>query len=356
MDRQTREAAALLASLVAAPSVSRGESAAAAVIAGFIEEKGLSLLRAGNNVASVCPGFDASRPTLLIDAHIDTVKPAPGWSRDPFAPSAEGDLLYGLGTNDDGGSLVSLLQAYIAASGARLGFNLIFSASAEEEVSGGNGIEMLLPRLPEIDAGIVGEPTGMQPAVAEKGLMVVDVTSRGRAGHAARGEGENAIYAAIDDILWFKSHKFERVSPLLGRTEASVTVVNAGTQHNVVPDRCVFTVDVRSNELYTNREIFREIKEGIRGEPAARSFRLNSSGIDGGHPLVRRAVEMGGKPFGSPTLSNRALLPFPAIKMGPGDPARSHTADEYIRISEIEEAIGFFIDYLTGLELRGLPR
>lgn len=356
MDKYTKEAVGLLERLISVPSVSRDEGAAAAKIAGFIEENGFSLLRVGNNVASVCPDFDDTLPTLLLDAHIDTVKPVSGWNRDPYAPVIEDGCLYGLGANDDGGSLVSLMQAYFMITREKRGFNVVFSASAEEEVSGKNGIELLLPRLPHVDAGIIGEPTALQPAVAEKGLMVIDVTSYGRSGHAARNEGDNAIYKAVEDIRWIKDHEFAKVSPLLGKVKATVTIINAGTQHNVIPDRCVFTVDVRSNELYSNREIFDEIRKNIKSEPVARSFRLNSSRIDESHPLVRRAKDMGRTPFGSPTLSNQALLSFPTVKIGPGESSRSHTADEYIKISEIEESIEFFVSYLKGLNMDELKR
>lgn len=352
MDKYTLEAVNLLEKLIAIPSTSRDESAAAAKISDFIGEKGLPLLREGNNVASVCPDFNEALPTLLLDAHIDTVKPVSGWQRDPFRPAREGDLLYGLGANDDGGSLVSLLQVYSIMLNEKRDYNIVFSASAEEEVSGRDGIERMLPLLPKIDAGIIGEPTGMQPAVAEKGLMVIDLTAHGRSGHAARDEGENAIYKAVADIEWLERHEFGRVSPLLGKVKTTVTIINAGTQHNVIPDKCVFTVDVRSNELYSNKEIFDEIRKNVKSEAAARSFRLNSSRIGENHPLVRRAVELGKKPFGSPTLSNQALLSFPTMKIGPGDSSRSHTADEYIKISEIADFIGFFTEFLKGLSLK----
>lgn len=352
MDKYTSEAIDLLEKLIAIPSISHEESAVAAKISDFIEEKGFSVLRIGNNVASVCPDFDDRRPTLLLDAHIDTVKPVSGWVRDPFTPGREGDKLYGLGANDDGGSLVSMLHVYSIIAHEKRDFNVVFSASCEEEVSGGYGIEQILPYLPPINAGIIGEPTGMQPAVAEKGLMVIDVTAHGRAGHAARTEGDNAIYHAVRDIAWLEKHEFSKVSSMLGKVKTTVTIINAGTQHNVIPDKCVFTIDVRSNELYSNREIFDEIEQNIESTPVARSFRLNSSHISDNHPLVLRAVEMGRIPFGSPTLSNQALLAFPTIKIGPGDSARSHTADEYIKITEIAESIELFTTFLKGLRLQ----
>ena len=225
-------------------------------------------------------------------------------------------------------------------------YNLVFLASAEEEVSGKGGIESVLPLLPKIDVALVGEPTGMQPAIAEKGLMVLDVTAHGKAGHAARDEGDNAIYHAIEDIEWFRNYKWEKVSPLLGPVKMTVTIVNAGTQHNVVPDSCTFTVDVRSNECYTNRELFDEIGKNVKSEVKARSFRLGSSGIDVNHPLVQKVISMGGKPFGSPTLSDQALMPFPSFKMGPGESKRSHSADEFVDFCEIEQAIETYLELL----------
>lgn len=346
----TDEALDLLQRLIAVPSVSRNEAEAADVLARFIEEKGETVHRHLNNVWCIDPHFDAQKPTWLLNAHIDTVKPVAAWSRQPFVPTWEGDRLYGLGSNDDGASVVSLLQAFRVLTQREQAYNLIFVASAEEEVSGANGIASVLPLLPPIQAALVGEPTGMQPATAEKGLMVLDVTASGKAGHAARDEGENAIYKAWADVEWFRTYRFPRVSPLLGPVKMSVTVINAGTQHNVVPDRCTFTVDVRSNELYTNEELFRLIRQHIGSEAQARSFRLNSSRIDTDHPLVRRAVALGLTPFGSPTLSDQALMPFPSLKMGPGQSARSHTADEFIEVGEVREAIGLYIRLLDGLQ------
>jgi len=345
--RITERAVELLCRLIEVPRVSREEKAAADLLQDYMQgELGLEVRREGNNLWSIAPNFDAEKQTLLLNAHIDTVKPVAGWQRDPFKATREGDRIYGLGSNDDGASLVTLLHVFAALTkiSSPLGeagreFNLVFLASAEEEVSGKGGIESVLPLLPKIDVALVGEPTGMQPAIAEKGLMVLDVTARGKAGHAARDEGDNAIYHAIEDIEWFRNYKWENVSPLLGPVKMTVTIVNAGTQHNVVPDTCTFTVDVRSNELYTNRELFDFICQHIKSEVKARSFRLGSSSIDVNHPLVRRIVELGGKPFGSPTLSDQALMLFPSLKMGPGDSRRSHSADEYVDIGEIRQAI-----------------
>lgn len=345
----TNEAVSLLRRLISTPSVSRDEAAAADIMEEYMQELSGSLHRKGNNLWIVCDDYTPERKTLLLNAHIDTVRPVASWTRDPFTPTLEGDRLYGLGSNDCGGGLMALLQVYriMTQPGAQRDYNLIYLCSAEEEVSGANGISSVIPDLPAIDLAIVGEPTAMQPAVAEKGLMVVDVTVSGKSGHAARGEGVNAIYEALDDLRWFKEYRFDKVSPLLGPTLMTVTVISAGTQHNVVPDKCVLTVDVRTNELYTNEEVFDIIYNNVKGEAKARSFRLHSSGIPMDHPVVQRCLALGMTPFGSPTLSDQALMPWPSIKLGPGNSARSHSADEYICLSEIEKAIEQYCEILA---------
>lgn len=346
----TEEGAALLGRLVSIPSVSREEERAADALEAFMREKELPVRRHGNNVWSLAPGFDERRPTLLLNAHLDTVKPVAGWTRDPFRPSAEGGRLYGLGSNDCGGGLVALLQAFrLLRELPGLACNLLYLASAEEEVSGRGGIESVLPLLPPVAAALIGEPTGLQPAVAERGLMVLDVTAQGRSGHAARDEGVNAIYAALPDIEWFRTFSFPKVSDLLGPVKMSVTVVHAGTQHNVVPDTCAFTVDIRSNELYANAELLDFIRRSVRSEVSARSTRLNSSRISLSHPLAAGAVALGGKPYGSPTLSDQALLNCPSLKLGPGRSERSHTADEFVEIDEIGRAIAFYYELVRSL-------
>ena len=346
------EAIALLQSLIAIPSVSRDEEKAADCLQQYIELQGMSTGRKGNNVWCLSPMFDLQKPTLLLNSHIDTVKPVSGWRKDPFRPQLEANgKLYGLGSNDAGASVVSLLQTFLTLCRTSQRYNLIFLTSCEEEVSGKEGIEWVLPELPPIQFALVGEPTEMQPAVAEKGLMVLDVTAVGRSGHAARNEGDNAIYKVLDDIAWFRDYRFPKESPLLGPVKMSVTVLNAGTQHNVVPDRCTFTVDIRSNECYTNQELFEEICKHIRCEAKARSFRLGSSHAPEGHPLVQRAIALGRTPFGSPTLSDQALMPFPSMKMGPGKSSRSHTADEFIFVREVEEAIALYLQLLDGAEI-----
>lgn len=347
----TQEAVELLQELIRVPSTSREENQAADLLEGFLLGNGLETARDGNNLWCMAPSYDYQKPTLLLNSHIDTVKPVSTWKRDPFTPTLEKGRLYGLGSNDAGASLVSLLQVFRELSKENQPYNLIFLASAEEEVSGKNGIESILPQLPPIQVALVGEPTEMQPAVAEKGLMVLDVTAYGKSGHAARNEGVNAIYKALDDIQWFRDYQFPEQSDLLGPVKMSVTVIQAGTQHNVVPDECHFVVDVRSNEKYSNEEIYDTICRHIKSEAKARSFRLNSSSISLDHPIIRQAVKMGKKPFGSPTLSDQALIKFPSLKMGPGHSSRSHTADEYIEIKEIREAIQTYFELLHGLSI-----
>ena len=339
----TLDAITLLKRLIATPSVSRDEEKAADIMMEEIESYGFSPIRDGNNIWITDPEMRDDRPTLLLNAHIDTVKPVASWTRNPFSPDIEGDTLYGLGSNDCGGGLVSLLQAFrFLVTKPRL-YNLVYLASCEEEVSGINGIRRVIDKLPHIDVAIVGEPTGMEPAVAEKGLMVIDMTAHGKSGHAARGEGINAIYEALDDMMWVRDYKFDRVSDFLGPTVMNLTVVNSGTQHNVIPDECRMVIDVRSNENYDNEEIFHFIDEHTKSDCKARSFHLRSSHIPLDHPLVKQLIAMGKHPFGSPTLSDQALMPWQSLKLGPGQSSRSHSADEYIRISEIEDAIGTYI-------------
>lgn len=350
-DYMASQAIALLQSLIAIPSLSREETAAADHVQHYLELNGMTTGRKGNNVWSMSPNYTSEKPTILLNSHIDTVKPVSAWTKDPYTPQIIDGRLYGLGSNDAGASVVSLLHIFLELCRTEQAYNLIFLASCEEEVSGKEGVELALSALPDITFAIVGEPTEMQPAIAEKGLMVLDVTAYGKAGHAARNEGDNAIYKILKDIEWFRDFRFERVSPLLGPVKMTVTQVNAGTQHNVVPDRCTCVVDVRSNELYSNEELFALIKENVSSEVNARSFRLNSSRISEQHPIVRSAVKMGRIPFGSPTLSDQAMMRFPTLKMGPGHSSRSHTADEYIVLSEIEEAIGIYMKLLNGLKI-----
>ena len=347
-EQYVSDAVELLKKLIATPSVSRNEKDAADIMEQTIRSYGFEPQREANNLWIIDPHYDESRPTLLLNAHIDTVKPVASWSRDPFSPDVEDGVLYGLGSNDCGGGLCSLLQIFRMLTEKPQSYNLIYLASAEEEVSGKDGITRALPLLPHIDLAIVGEPTGMNPAVAEKGLMVLDVIAHGKSGHAARNEGVNAIYEALDDMCWIRDYKFEKVSEFLGPTKMTLTVVNAGTQHNVIPDKCTMLVDIRTNEFYDNEEVYEFIRQHLKSEVKAHSFRLKSSRINPEHPLIRKCVAMGMKPFGSPTLSDQALMHFPSFKLGPGESSRSHSANEFIRISEIRDAIAKYETLLDG--------
>ena len=347
-EQYVSDAVQLLKKLIATPSVSRNEKDAADIMEQTIRSYGFEPQREANNLWIIDPHYDESRSTLLLNAHIDTVKPVASWSRDPFSPDVEDGVLYGLGSNDCGGGLCSLLQIFRMLTEKPQSYNLIYLASAEEEVSGKDGITRALPLLPHIDLAIVGEPTGMNPAVAEKGLMVLDVIAHGKSGHAARNEGVNAIYEALDDMCWIRDYKFEKVSEFLGPTKMTLTVVNAGTQHNVIPDKCTMLVDIRTNEFYDNEEVYEFIRQHLKSEVKAHSFRLKSSRIAPEHPLIRKCVAMGMKPFGSPTLSDQALMHFPSFKLGPGESSRSHSANEFIRISEIRDAIAKYETLLDG--------
>lgn len=348
----TNDAVMLLKDLIAIPSISRNEKKAADKLAEYLNLWHLPFGREGNNLWVGCPDWDNNRPTVMLNAHIDTVKPVSSWTRDPFQPMQEGDMLYGLGANDCGGGLVSLLQTYRIMLERPRNYNILWVASAEEEVSGENGFSRVMSKLPKIDVAIVGEPTGMQPAIAEKGLMVIDGYAHGKSGHAAREEGVNAIYEALEDLIWLRDYKFRKVSPLLGATKMTVTVVEGGTQHNVIPDTLHFVIDVRTNEFYQNEYLFEFLRKKMtKCELRARSFRLHSSSIPEDHPLIRRCIERGMQPFGSPTLSDQALMPFLSFKLGPGDSGRSHSADEFIKISEIQQAIDIYVGLLDGLTL-----
>lgn len=345
------DAVKLLSSLISTPSFSREERDTAAILSTFLEARGVQVERLGNNVSARNLHFDSTKPTILLNSHHDTVKPNPQYSRDPFSPIVEDGKLYGLGSNDAGGCLVALLAVFLHYyQRTDLRYNFFFAATAEEEISGTGGIELLLPQLPPIDFAIVGEPTLLQMAVAERGLMVLDCISQGRAGHAARNEGENALYKAIDDINWFRNYTFDEVSPLLGPSRMNVTVVETGNKaHNVVPDSCHFVVDVRVNELYTFEEVLELVRQHTSSDVKARSMRLRSTSIPLDHPVVKAGSSLGRSHYGSPTTSDKALMPFLSLKMGPGDSARSHTADEYIYIREIGEGIELYIRMIDSI-------
>lgn len=343
------DAIELLQRMISIPSYSRDEKSVANYLQTYINALGYDTNRLENNIWIPAKHLDPNKPTILLNSHIDTVRPTVGWQHDPHKATLEGDILYGLGSNDAGASLVSLLFAYFILSEKEQPYNLIFGASAEEEVSGKNGMELLLTQLPKLDFAIVGEPTGMQMAIAEKGLMVVDCVAKGKSGHAARNEGVNAIYKALKDIEWIKNTQLPKVSSTLGPVKMTVTMIHAGTQHNVIPDECSFVIDVRTNDCYSNQEVYSILDVELDSEVKARSYRLTSSGVSTDLPIVRRGIEMGMSTFGSPTLSDQAFLHFPSLKIGPGDSARSHTADEFIRLNEIRQAIPTYIALLDGM-------
>jgi len=339
----------LLKELIATPSFSKEEDQTAGIISRFLAQKGVATARVGNNVYASNQNYDPAKPTLLLNSHHDTVRPNAQYTRDPFSPQIEAGKLYGLGSNDAGGCLVSLIAAFVYFYDKEdLAYNVVLAATAEEEISGKGGIEYTLPFLPQIHCAIVGEPTLLQLAVAERGLLVLDCTAHGRAGHAARAEGENALYKAMQDIEWLRTWAFEKVSPLIGPVKLSVTSIETPNKtHNIVPAECHFTVDVRVNECYTFEEILETIEANIQSKVRCRSMRLRSTSIALEHPLVKAGIELGKTPYGSPTTSDKALMPFPALKVGPGDSARSHTADEFIYVGEIHEGIRFYIDLLN---------
>ncbi len=346
----TEKAIYLLKRLIETPSLSRQEDKTADLIEAFLNAEGVKTERLGNNIWAKSKYFNPELPSVLLNSHHDTVKPNAGYTKDPFSAVTEDGKLYGLGSNDAGGCLVSLIATFLHFyARENLAYNLVLAASAEEEISGKGGVEKLLPHLPAIDFAIVGEPTQMHLAIAEKGLMVLDCVVSGKAGHAARNEGENALYKAIQHIEWFRGFSFSRVSESLGPVKMSVTVIEAGKQHNVVPDKCSFVVDVRTTDAYSNKETLAIIREHVDCEVTPRSTRLNPSGIDEAHPIVKAGKLLGRETYGSPTLSDQALMPFPSVKLGPGDSARSHTADEYIFIEEIEEGIATYIAMLSQL-------
>ena len=360
-DLQTlqQEAIKLLKELIATPSFSKQEDQTAGIISRYLAEKKIYTSRLGNNVFSFNQHFDAAKPTILLNSHHDTVKPNSAYSKDPFKAIIENEKLYGLGSNDAGGALVSLIAAFVHFyDHPGLKYNLALAATAEEEISGSGGIEMILnsPYFKEplkgkqIDCAIVGEPTQLQLAVAERGLMVLDNVAVGKAGHAARNEGENAIYKALKDIDWYKNHQFEKVSGLLGPVQMSITGIETENKaHNVVPDKCHFIADIRVNEHYSLEEILNVVRKNVQCQVEPRSLRMRSSTIPAEHPLVKAGLSLGKKTYGSPTTSDKALMPFPALKAGPGDSARSHTADEFIYLQEINDGVEFYIELLKKL-------
>ncbi len=340
-----------LKKLIAIQSYSGEEHETADLIEEYLNSNGFKAQRKKNNVWAWAGEKESSKPTLLLNSHHDTVKATSKWSYDPFSPTIENGKLIGLGSNDAGGPLTSLLHVFLELAQKDQSYNLVFLASAEEESSGKNGVPIVLEELGQIDIGVVGEPTSMDMAIAERGLVVLDGVTHGKSGHAARGEGENAIYKAMWDVDWFRNFEFEKKSDVLGKINMTVTQIEAGTQHNVVPDECRFVVDVRPNEHYSNEEVVQIIRKYVKSEVTPRSLNLNASGIDPDHPIVQKGVELDIRRYGSQTMSDQVHMPFPCIKIGPGDTRRSHTADEFIYLNEIEDGIAIYLELLDGLEI-----
>ncbi len=362
LNKPYSDAVELLKQLITIPSFSKQEDGTADLLQRFLEEKRIPAHRLQNNVWAVNHYFDPGKPTILLNSHHDTVKPNPQYTKDPFSPIIEKERLFGLGSNDAGGCLVSLAAAFVHFyNRSDLQYNIIFAATAEEEISGHNGIELFLKNQAlddllkgrQFDCAIVGEPTKMDLAIAEKGLMVLDGISYGKAGHAAREEGENAIYKAMKDIEWLSTYQFKKVSEWLGPVKMSVTVIHTENKaHNMVPSQCSFVVDVRVTELYTHEEILETISKNISSQVVPRSMRMRSTGISPNHPLVKAGMAQNKKCYGSPTSSDKALMPFAALKCGPGDSGRSHTADEFIYLHEINDGIKGYIEMLEKLVFR----
>tara|TARA_Y100000310_G_scaffold291855_1_gene320117 strand:+ start:5661 stop:6740 length:1080 start_codon:yes stop_codon:yes gene_type:complete len=350
IDQLHQEAIQLLSQLIEIPSLSREEDKTADLLQAFFEKQGVSVNRQGNNVWARNLHFDSSKPTILLNSHHDTVKPNQGYTKNPHKAIIEDGKLFGLGSNDAGGPLVCLIMSFLHLYDREdLKYNLLMAATAEEEVSGAGGVSSILSELGAIEVGIVGEPTLMEMAISEKGLMVLDCYAKGRAGHAARDEGENAIYKAIKDIEWFRTYQFPKQSEKLGPVKMSVTVIEAGSQHNVVPDTCHFVVDVRTTDAYTNEETLAHIREHVSCEVKERSTRLQPSRIDKEHAVVQAAESLGIRTFGSPTMSDQALMPFSTVKMGPGYSNRSHTADEFIFVDELKQGVEGYLKVLEKL-------
>ncbi len=344
------QAVTLLQKLISIPSFSKEEDKTADTIQEFMKGHGITMHRKLNNLWAWNKHFDPAKPTILLNSHHDTVKPNSGYTRDPYDAKIEDGKLYGLGSNDAGGCLVSLIASFLYFyNKENLKYNFCLATTAEEEISGVNGLELIIPELGQLDFGIVGEPTLMQLAIAERGLMVLDCTAHGKAGHAAREEGENAIYNALADIEWFRTFRFPKESEVFGPIKMSVTIINAGSQHNVVPASCVFTVDVRVTDAYRNEEVLEIIRQHVKCDVQPRSIRLKPSSIDKEHPIVQAGIALGRTTYGSPTTSDQSLLDIQSIKVGPGDSARSHTADEFVYVDEIREGIELYIKMLQRL-------
>lgn len=354
----TQEAIALLKQLIATQSFSSEEEGTALLIEAWFSANNIPYKREKNNIWAFNKQYDEALPTLLLNSHHDTVKPNQGYTLNPLEPIVKDGKLFGLGSNDAGGCLVSLIATFTYFYDAEnLPYNLVIVASAEEESSGPDGLNSVLKHLPTLDCAIVGEPTEMQLAIAEKGLLVLDVIVEGTPGHAAHPNDNVSIYNALGVVEWFRDYRFDKVSDVLGPMKMTVTGINAGKQHNVVPAECHLVVDVRVNDRYTNTEVLEIIQKELEGKATVkpRSLHLNSSSIDKNHPIVQAGIALGRTTYGSPTLSDQSVLYCQSLKLGPGSSPRSHTADEFIFINEIEEGITLYINILATFLKQDIP-
>lgn len=339
----------LLKLLISIPSLSKEEDKTGDAIEEKLTQLGFHPKRVKNNIWAYLSDFDSNKPTLLLNSHHDTVKPGENWTSSPFEPTEKDGKLIGLGSNDAGASLVCLLAAFNQLKENNLPFNLLYLASAEEEISGKNGVELAKQHIGKIDFAIVGEPTDCQVAVAEKGLLVLDGYAKGKTGHAARKDGKNAIYEALESIQTLKDFQFENVSDHLGPININITQIEGGWQHNVIPDTCHFVVDVRTTDAYKNQEVVDILNNAVKAELKPRSTRLNASGVAQDHLLFRATKKVNASVFASPTLSDQALMPWPSVKVGPGHSPRSHTPNEFIYLKEIEQGISFYKNYIEAI-------
>ena len=346
-----RDAVNLLRELVRIPSISKEEAARSEYISAYLNSKGVAHKRLANNIISYSQSCNPDLPVLMLNSHIDTVKPVTSYTFDPFNPPHSDTHIYGLGSNDAGGSLVSLIHTFIHLHKRELGFNLMLALSCEEEISGPNGMDLIVANYKDVDMAIIGEPTGMRAAIAERGLLVLDGTAHGKSGHAARNEGINSLYIAIDDINILRNYKFGKISPRMGEVKLTVTQIEAGSQHNVIPETCRFVVDIRPTEQYTNSEILDLLQSEVKSELKARSLTNKSSATPLDSPLIRCTERLGIEQYTSPTTSDWMRIPFAGVKMGPGDSSRSHRADEYILVEEITEGVKKYIEFIENIEL-----
>jgi len=369
IDKDTEQALELLSRLIATPSLSKEEGPAADIMEDFLRENDANVHRHKHNVWAIAPTWDPKKPSILLNSHLDTVPPNAGYTNNPYDPIRKDGKLYGLGSNDAGGALVSLAASFLKLSAwQERPYNLVFTATAEEEISGPNGISSLLKdptflshtheaftgdknKANELNCGVVGEPTQMRMAVAERGLLVIDCVAHGKAGHAARKEGENALYNALKDIMWLQDNQMPVISPMLGPVTWTATMIQTpNRKHNVIPDRCEFTIDIRIHEGYSHEDVLEILSANLTSELTPRSFNLRSSMISLDHPLISAGIDLGWQTYGSPTSSDKGRLPFSACKLGPGRSMRSHTPDEYIEVEEIRTGIMGYLDLLQRVQ------